>query len=226
MSRKNTRNLPFGRPQRTQQSQIRAPQDPEQLQRLPDVGRVVSSCASPDILVESLNGRAGRRQNQTNPVRSHQLVVGQMGHDFSSRPLSGRRTPVEITWGHAHDQRRQLVRRSGLESQRVHTRLIAQHSRLVLRLGFPNPIYHPRLPIPVSALYVRRTPRSAATRCAARRAFGQRLWTRSRPYSYASTDGHEHIRFRSPYVLSIRATNGQNLWPRTQGAGNAACSRL
>jgi len=45
-------------------------------------------------------------------------------------------------------------------------------------------------------------------------------------YSYASTEGHEHIRFRSPYVLSIRPTNGQNLCARTQGAGNAASSRL
>jgi hypothetical protein len=45
-------------------------------------------------------------------------------------------------------------------------------------------------------------------------------------YSYASTAGHAQIKFRSPYVLSIRPTNGQNLCARTQGAGNAASWRL
>ena len=34
--------------------------------------------------------------------------------------------------------------------------------------------------------------------------------------------GDQHLKFRSPYVLSIRPTNGQNLCVRTQGAGKAA----
>src|SRR5262249_52285050 len=42
----------------------------------------------------------------------------------------------------------------------------------------------------------------------------------------ASTGGHVQTRFRSPYVLSIRATNGQNFPSRTQGAGKAPSSRL
>src|SRR5262245_14107309 len=42
----------------------------------------------------------------------------------------------------------------------------------------------------------------------------------------ASTGGHVQTRLRSPYVLSIRATKGQNFPSRTQGAGNAPSSRL
>lgn len=34
------------------------------------------------------------------------------------------------------------------------------------------------------------------------------------------------IRFLSPYTLSTRETDGQNLAVRTHGAGNAACSRV
>src|SRR5262245_28250903 len=46
-----------------------------------------------------------------------------------------------------------------------------------------------------------------------------------RRYAYVSTGGHTHIRFRSPYGLSIRPTDGQNLLARTHGSGNAAFSR-
>src|SRR5204863_8726889 len=41
----------------------------------------------------------------------------------------------------------------------------------------------------------------------------------------ASTGGHEHIRFLSPYALSMRPTLGQNFAARTNGSGYAACSR-
>ena len=43
--------------------------------------------------------------------------------------------------------------------------------------------------------------------------------------SYASTGGQLHTRFRSPYMLSIRATVGQTFRARSPGAGNAARSR-
>src|SRR5437868_4614958 len=45
------------------------------------------------------------------------------------------------------------------------------------------------------------------------------------PYTYSAIGGHEHIRLRSPYGLSIRPTLGQCLFARTNGSGNAACSR-
>ena len=41
----------------------------------------------------------------------------------------------------------------------------------------------------------------------------------------ASIGGQAHIRLRSPYGLSIRPTLGQNFAARTNGSGNAACSR-
>ena len=49
-------------------------------------------------------------------------------------------------------------------------------------------------------------------------------WPRWQTYfaatsSYASIGGHAQIRLRSPYGLSIRATDGQNLWPRRYGSG-------
>src|SRR6185503_1156268 len=43
--------------------------------------------------------------------------------------------------------------------------------------------------------------------------------------TYSAIGGHEHIRLRSPYGLSIRPTAGQCLFSRTNGSGNAACSR-
>ena len=44
-------------------------------------------------------------------------------------------------------------------------------------------------------------------------------------YAYSSIGGQEQIRLRSPYGLSIRPTLGQCLFARTNGSGNAACSR-
>src|SRR4051812_15513365 len=44
-------------------------------------------------------------------------------------------------------------------------------------------------------------------------------------YTYSAIGGHAHIRLRSPYGLSIRPTLGQCLCARTNGSGNAACSR-
>src|SRR5439155_3274837 len=43
--------------------------------------------------------------------------------------------------------------------------------------------------------------------------------------TYSATGGQEHIRLRSPYGLSIRPTDGQCLFARTNGSGNAASSR-
>jgi hypothetical protein len=43
--------------------------------------------------------------------------------------------------------------------------------------------------------------------------------------AYASSGGHTHIRFRSPYAPSIRLTVGQILWTRVASEGNAARSR-
>src|SRR5712671_4871224 len=42
--------------------------------------------------------------------------------------------------------------------------------------------------------------------------------------TYESVGRHEQMRFLSPYALSTRATAGQNLKSRVQGAGNAARS--
>src|SRR3954471_643992 len=44
-------------------------------------------------------------------------------------------------------------------------------------------------------------------------------------YAYSSIGGQEQIKLRSPYGLSIRPTLGQCLLARTNGSGNAACSR-
>src|SRR6478672_13159287 len=44
-------------------------------------------------------------------------------------------------------------------------------------------------------------------------------------YAYSSIGGQEQIKLRSPYGLSIRPTLGQCLFARTNGSGNAACSR-
>lgn len=44
--------------------------------------------------------------------------------------------------------------------------------------------------------------------------------------AYSSTGGQEQTRWRSPQASSMRATAGQNLLSRTQGAGKAAVSRL
>ena len=44
--------------------------------------------------------------------------------------------------------------------------------------------------------------------------------------TYVSIGGHEQIKFRSPYGLSMRLTAGQNLFARTNGAGYAACWRV
>ncbi len=44
--------------------------------------------------------------------------------------------------------------------------------------------------------------------------------------SYTSIGSQAHTRLRSPHVLSIRLTDGQNFLARTHGAGNAARSRL
>src|SRR5262245_30593013 len=44
-------------------------------------------------------------------------------------------------------------------------------------------------------------------------------------YTYSSIGGQIQIKLRSPYGLSILPTGGQNLFARTKGNGNAACSR-
>src|SRR5205823_5773508 len=51
-----------------------------------------------------------------------------------------------------------------------------------------------------------------------------RLYARA-GHTYSATGGQEHIRFRSPYGLSMRPTDGQCLFARTNGSGNAASSR-
>lgn len=45
-------------------------------------------------------------------------------------------------------------------------------------------------------------------------------------FAYSSTGGQRQTRLRSPHTLSMRDTEGQNFPSRTQGSGNAACSRV
>ena len=48
----------------------------------------------------------------------------------------------------------------------------------------------------------------------------------SRHHANASTGGHEHIRFRSPYAPSMRRTGGHTLGRNALPSGYAACSRV
>src|SRR4030095_6390785 len=79
--------LPFPGAERTQEGEIRFTQDTKELQRRAHVPRLVPSRTRPHVLIERLDSGTRRRQDRSQSIPAHELIVGQVSDHFLNGPL-------------------------------------------------------------------------------------------------------------------------------------------
>src|ERR1041384_4864594 len=78
----HSEQFPFLRAQRAKQGEVRLSEDAKNFQRQAHIGSVVPSGARPDVLIECLNGRSGRREDHSQAIPANKFIVSKVGHDF------------------------------------------------------------------------------------------------------------------------------------------------
>src|SRR6185503_4434334 len=84
----HSEHVPFLGAERTEEGEIRFTQDTKEFQRRAHVPHLVPSRTRPHVLIERLNSCPRRRQDHSQAIPAHELIVGQMSDHFLNGPLS------------------------------------------------------------------------------------------------------------------------------------------
>src|SRR5688572_10411816 len=126
--------LPLGWGEPVQEREVRLPQRPEQRQRLPRLRGGIATGLGPEILIERLDRGAGSRENQPDPVGTHELIVGEMGDDLLNGPFPRSRAAGAERLRCGREQLGQPGGSSREQRERLATGQVAADAGLVLRL--------------------------------------------------------------------------------------------
>ena len=85
----HSEHVPFLGGERSEEGEVHFTQDTKEFQRGAHVPRLVPSRTRPDVLIERLNSGPRRRQDHSQSIPAHKLIVGQVSDDFLNGPLCG-----------------------------------------------------------------------------------------------------------------------------------------